>query len=350
MSRQQPKSYPLYNTTYTLHRVSPLYTEPLTPETLYHHAYAFRNLLVGDNLRGVQIGLDPSDMALTRVGALQSVSWRLLGSIEEYDNELVKGDQSESSSLLSSDGGVENGGRGVRIHINYERAEYTALLLRRIPADSEALQRNNLEERDGFIKYPVLAARMPAGLRQTLIRYLQENFDVRVSPLNLDENLLITTLDTFLERIYTGLGENRGKKVVGNVLITFAFSPSGSPSQVEADDALKSIDITIAADDVYQFTQKGEKIEDGRELPFWEALKLYVRKHMAMDISHEAVRVGKIACGAWVLGREGKMKIFEPKVFGSGDDQNDDVERWIAATEEVVESIIGVAQGGMLAG
>lgn len=350
MSRQQPKPYPLYNTTFTLHRVSPLHSESLTPAILYHHSYAFRNILAGDNLRGVQIGLDPSDTALTRVGALKSVTWKLLGSIEEYENDRDNAEPSEQSSLLSEDKGwVENGGRGVWISIVYEKAEYTALLLRRNPEDVEAVRRNVAGDQEGFTKYPVLASRMPAGLRQTLIGYLQDNFDVRIASLNLDKKMLIGTLDTFLEGIFDGMGESGGKRVIRDVLVTFAFAPSGSLAQAEADDALKTIDVTIARDDVHQFVAKGQKIEEASDMPFWTALALYCQKHMALDINHEAVRVGKIACGAWVLGKDGKMKVFEPTAIG-GENAESNGELWRGAVDRVVESIIGVAEGGMLGG
>ncbi|KFX96834.1 hypothetical protein V490_03110, partial [Pseudogymnoascus sp. VKM F-3557] len=74
----QPPIYPLYNTTYTLHRLSPL--SSLLPSTLPTHARALHDILAGSTLRGVRIGLATEDLALSRAGALKSVSMRPLRS------------------------------------------------------------------------------------------------------------------------------------------------------------------------------------------------------------------------------------------------------------------------------
>src|SRR6187402_2061806 len=82
--------YPLYNTTFSLHRLSPLYTGsnvPLNNTTLRQHAKRFRDLLAGEVLRGVRVGLGPEDDTLARVGALQTVTWRLLSEEEAWSVE-----------------------------------------------------------------------------------------------------------------------------------------------------------------------------------------------------------------------------------------------------------------------
>lgn len=74
--------HPLYNTAYNLHRLSPLYTgsySPFTSSQLEKYARSLRDILAGEVLRGVRVGLaDDDDSTLARVGGLQSVTWSFL--------------------------------------------------------------------------------------------------------------------------------------------------------------------------------------------------------------------------------------------------------------------------------
>ena len=75
------EKHPLYSTTYTLHRLSPLYTgsrSALTNDSLAQYARSFRDILAGEVLRGVRVGLGYDGDALARAGGLQTVNWSLL--------------------------------------------------------------------------------------------------------------------------------------------------------------------------------------------------------------------------------------------------------------------------------
>ena len=87
-------------------------------------------------MRGVRVALD-DETALSKVGALKSVVWKLLGTPSEFENH-----QNDDSELSASERGsadrelyLEGNGRGVEIRIMYERAEYIAILLRHSPED-----------------------------------------------------------------------------------------------------------------------------------------------------------------------------------------------------------------------
>lgn len=58
--------------------------------------------------------------------------------------------------------------------------------------------------------------------------------------------------------------------------------------------------------------------ETVRSQPFTEALAQYVRKHLALDMFHPAVRITKVACGGFAMS-EGRVKIFGALSVGEGD-------------------------------
>lgn len=360
-------TYPLYTTTYTLHRLSPLHTTPFTSQILSHHSRTFRDILAGDTLRGVRIGLGDDETALSKVGALKSVLWRLLGTPGEFESA-----QNDDSELNSSDNGgerdlyLEGNGRGITISTMYVRAEYIAILLRHSPEDlsiigSPELGAGRNKDVPGFQSYPLLASRMPISLRNTLMQYLADSFDTHAASLTFNTQFLINTLDTFLDRIYRGLGDGNGAKVVKDVLVTFSFAPipTTDGTKAEEDADLRAIDITIARDDIAQFLVRGRKAlqaasrsgEKSAGGAFWTALAHYARSHMALDINHGDVRASKVACGAFVLGREGRMKVFAPGSLSGGEDANANEaaeETWAECVDEVVERVVSAAETGAL--
>ena len=228
---------------------------------------------------------------------------------------------------------------------------------------SPELGDNRRRDVPGFQIYPLLASRMPISLRNTLIQYLADSFDTYCSSLTFSTQFLVGTLDTFLDRVFRGLGDGNGARVVKDVLVTLSFAPlhSVDGGKAEEDGDLKAVDITIARDDISQFLVRGRKALQAMSRSgdkstggaFWTALAHYCKVHMAMDIYHVDVRVIKVACGAFVLGREGRMKVFSPGALsgGQGEDQNAveaAEEIWAESVEEVVEGIISAAETGLL--
>lgn len=270
-------SHPLYNTTYTLHRLSPLHAFPkLTSATdLTHHAKSLLSILRGDVLRGVRVR-DDADDALGHAGRLKSVTWEALPP-PEHDSDDDEDDFDP---------------RGVVITLVYEKAAYTSLLL---AAPSSPLA-------GPFTSLPLLLTRLPKSLRETLLAYLAATFDTLPSPLPLDSGTLRNMLEAWL-----AADAGPGKDVQ---LVFEAPVPS-----------LKAITITVPRGDVPRFVRRGKGLqggeaEQGGEGPFFAALRHYASATMGLDIA--VLGLMKVACGGFVLGAgahgaSGKVKVFVPR-------------------------------------
>lgn len=279
--------YPLYNTTYTLHRLSPLHAfPPLTnPSAFTPHAKSLLSILRGNVLRGVRIAND-DDESLGRAGRLKNVLWTPLVSPTQWRQDRQSPDEEDPEP--SSDP------RGVMVEIIYEKASYTSLLVLPTPSTPQG----------EFTSLPLLLTRLPKSLRETLLNYLETTFDTTALPLPLDSVALQRLLERWLDTVLQG--EEAGK----DIQIVFSAPSPGS--------SLKAITMTIMRDDVLGFYQRGRKLlGDGEEGGvFFEALRHYAQGTMGLDIA--ALKVMKIACGGFVLGvgtggGAGKVKVFAPR-------------------------------------
>ena len=276
-------------------------------------------------LRGVRIGLDVdgNDGGLGRAGALLDCRWSLIGDEEDWDERQRRRIEDEDEYSRMQDTVINGETRGILVEIEYEKSTYTALLLR----DEE-----NPAEEDGFTSLPLLLTRMPVPLREAVMDYLRNTFDTNTSPLKLSSEFLSSALEGFLRDLTGTLGKtyaaNAIVEVVKDVQVTLSFPGPATP-------LLSRLDITITREDIpgmlsrgktilqkspqdYQPSEKwkkGDKTHPGdspRDQPFTVALSHYLSGHLAMPISHQEVRISKIACAAFVLGAEGKLKIFPP--------------------------------------
>ncbi|KAB8298333.1 hypothetical protein EYC80_002060 [Monilinia laxa] len=333
MAPQAGSQYPIYNTTFTLHRASPLYVgeKTLNDVNLQTHARRFRDILAGDVLRGVRVGLGFENDNLARVGALQKVAFRVFKVKSDWAVENSAGealDVSESETTHN---------RGILVEVNYEKANYSALLLRATPEgdadDSVFLPRS---EEAGFLRLPLILTRMPLSLRETFIQYICRTFDSRVSPLKLKANELTEAFEQYISNSVDedATVEERQvgiQKVIKEIQISVGFDiPGGSAT-------LKTIDIHVAREDLPRMLARGKKITKG-EYPFMAALKSYIRAYLALDLSHEQVKIVKIACGAFVLG-EGRLKLTQPS---NGEHEDG---RQYQATRHLINDLINIASG-----
>jgi hypothetical protein len=106
--------------------------------------------------------------------------------------------------------------------------------------------------------------------------------------------------------------------------------------------ALKTVDIQIAREDLPRMVSRGKRIEGKDELPFLNALASYVEAHLALDLRHERVKIVRIACGAFVLGGDGRAKLTPPSGLDDGDNSQS------RATRRLVNDLIKIAAGGAL--
>ncbi|KAI9807466.1 MAG: hypothetical protein M1833_000211 [Piccolia ochrophora] len=303
---------PLLNKTFTTHRLSPLYTPSsttplLTSATLTAHARALHDILRGTVLRGVRVGLDASSSTastdnrdLERAGALVRVSWTLFASSR---GEAGGGDDDDGEGGGDGDGDGQ-GVTGIHISIIYESAEYTAFLLRSSPTNDDENDKND----PNFTALPLFLTRMPRSLTSTLTSYLATHFDTRVGALALPSAFLLTRLEAALRPPLSALAAP-----LRDVLVQFRFAAAAA-----AAPACRTVDVTIPREDVARFAARGKALGRGGDrdraevgtAPFTLALAEYLATHLALDMRHKEVGVGKVACGEWVLGGEGRVKLL----------------------------------------
>ncbi|KAE8451643.1 hypothetical protein EG329_003100 [Mollisiaceae sp. DMI_Dod_QoI] len=336
--------YPIYNTTFSLHRVSPLYTgtnSPLNNTTLRDHARRFRDILAGEVLRGVRVGLAPEDDVLARVGALQTVEWRLLPEEGAWSMDETQLDNNDTTTVLTSS-------RGMLVTVTYEKLAYKAILLRDDRAfDGDTTIRSVREGMEGFQHFPLLLSKMPGPLRETFADYLSTTFDTRISALHLSGKYLTDTFEHYISDLSSNEdGEvmdmiNRSRTLRTIIKETVFFIGFDLPSA-----SLKTIDVSIAREDLPRMVARGKKIgrESESKSPFFDALTTYIKGHLALDMRHEGVKVVRIACGAFVLGAEGKIKLTQPT---SNEGERSPHNR---ATWGLINGLVSAAIGGALSG
>ncbi|KAI9683412.1 MAG: hypothetical protein M1829_005484 [Trizodia sp. TS-e1964] len=333
MARQEPsrvlkQSYPLYNTTFTLYRLSPLYhghagaLSLLDNTILQRHARHFQDIIKGEVLRGVHVGLAPGNSeGLGKAGSLLRCSWQTLRTqVHWTDSQEPEEKEKEREKDLEPEPT-----HGIQIELQYEKSTYTALILQ----DPQSSMTNSVN--CGFTYLPLLLIRMPGPLRETLLEYLASSFDTRPSAIKLSSGFLATSLERFLSDITAPIPEDFDdisdllRSVVKDIQITISFRAPAAPQ-------LKNIDIIISKEDIWPLLCRGRtrpkpefpniwihqhetesrEIERSTPGPFMIALSQYLTSHMALPLFQSDVILSKIACGAFVLGSEGKVKIFPP--------------------------------------
>lgn len=366
---------PFFNTTFSTHRVSPLFVgqQELNSSRLQQLAHRLRDTLVGDVVRGIQIGLESTDTPAGQVGALRSVTirWfqaqRLLGGDLDY-TEQDDGNGIDDAVMRQWNRLPEGHKRGLWIEIVHENASYVALLLpghpgavrvRRTASTGWAMQSDAkvLETRadqEQFVHLPLLLLRMPQALKGVIGDWISTTFDCRVSKLNLGTRTLVTVWEDWIKIAgLPGKGPDFAISLAFNAPVA-KKEPSEAPgSEEESEDngpsrepGLRSMDITIPPQDLRRFFRAGEKsseiyrstgsgfwesdtrerrrlaggnVDDGwawrtsqepGEHPFTDALARYLDQHLALNMFHPSVRIVQISCGGFVLAQS-RLKVVK---------------------------------------
>ena len=363
-----------YDTSFTTHRISPLYVGPIPLDTarLTDLSHRLRYALVGDVIRGVQAASSADGSILGRSGALEQVAIRWI-EIEPIFRTV--GDDAQGGDILDGDSL-----RGLHIDLRYEHALYAALLLPLIGQDSDMTESTDAmdwaasgplapkakEHRKAhhFLHLPMLLMRMPAPLKSSVLGFVQAVFDVRVNSLRLGTHTLIRTWESWVRQ--SGADREAGKMGSKDVVITLRFRvPTGGPNNIEADAnpgilgdpeypgstttsekpkvGLKTVEIFIPSNEVYRWYEFGREFlpddriahwngnsltrrslaggkeeegwgwrtDPGTVQPFTEALAAYLDENISLDLFHPLVSVVKIACAGFVLTEE-RLKVFTP--------------------------------------
>ena len=339
----------LYDSTFTLHRLSPLYCPEsstfLADASLQIHARRFGGSLKGDVLRGIRVERNMADEA-AKAGPFKQCRWSMVGGREEQLAEGLGESQDNAWNAAAQDV------RGIQVEMEYEKTTYVALMLQN--GDSRP------DPPNAKIYLPLLLTRMPTSLREILLDYLATTFDTRAEVMRLSNGFISGALDNYLQTI-SNSGSWHLQKVVKDVHLTLGFKAPIAPS-------LRSLDITIKREDVLQFLKRGERSRKSRDPgsqdrrkrkrddkmeangPFIIALSDYIREHLAVDISHEAVFLSKVSCGAFVLGREGKARIQSPMALIESADQDEgDASSMPEAMTGLLKSLLLEAEGNFAA-
>ena len=284
----------LYDSTYTLHRLSPLHT-PSNAGLLSRVSLELHARRLADSLRGdiLQNGLGDFDDPPLRAGALKKCSWNF------SKQSAVKNEERSPDGL-----GVTE---GVVVDLEYENATYLALILRRPPSNARSSSTTS--------HFPLMLSRMPTGVRSALLDYLANAFDARAEPLHLDSRLIGHALEGFVDeasRMESGLED-----ILKDVQMSISFAAPVRPS-------LRSMDVTLKREDLAGFLEQGRaqaksvsRNQNGADArdergPFMRAVCQYMSNHLAIDMSHREVHISRAACGTFAIGREGRVKIFAP--------------------------------------
>ncbi|KAJ5818136.1 CENP-A-nucleosome distal centromere subunit CENP-L [Penicillium riverlandense] len=298
----------LLNTSWTLHRLSPLHhgkdCETLLddPAALKTYATRLRDYLTGDVLAGIHASATTADDdALSKTGALMGCHWQSLSGWGALNND-------DSTSFP-----------GILVTLEYENVTYKAALL----AEAETSPQSSQQK--GSTALPLLLTRFPTALRQTFIVFLSSNFDTYCSPLRLQSSFLCTSLETYIDVLHDGSATRPSgstdlvEDVIKELQLTLSFSPLVAP-------ALRTLNVNVSRSSLEGFLHEQPTASRGRSLrqklrsPLIGNLTSYLETHLAMNVdldgsrtgnqpSKQHVRLSKVACAAFVLGSEGRMKL-----------------------------------------
>jgi hypothetical protein len=193
------------------------------------------------------------------------------------------------------------------VTLEYENIVYKAALL----ADPES----DPSQRERSTYLPLLLTRFPTALRQTFISFLATNFDTYCSNLRLSSAFLCSGLGMYVDALRTKRGSV--EDAIKELQLTLAFSASIAP-------ALKTLNVSVARSSLAGFLRdqsapKSRTLQQKLKNPFIANLTEYLETHLAMkldldgssedQVSRKHVRLSKVACAAFVLGSEGRLKL-----------------------------------------
>ena len=303
---------------------------------------------MGDVVRGIQIGVESTQTSWGQVGTLNEVRIRQFNTLD------VLGD-----SPPDIEGASEQTGKGLWIQLRHENAAYHAVFL---PAGSAAENKSSQQPQwpmlrgqtsrgqelssDAFIHLPLLLLRMPLPLQKVVGEWISSTFDSHVSKVTTGTRTIVGVWEGWLRSM--GPLSQRSDislSLMFNVPLSAASEETSENTNTEdtAKDpaGLRSIEITIAAGDIARFVRAGEAIDpvaqqarsitethkldprerrrlaggnaadgwawrtetdsDTPEQPFTEALAVYLKQHLALDLFHPSVRISQVVCDDFVL-------------------------------------------------
>ncbi|KAM7186700.1 Kinetochore complex Sim4 subunit Fta1 domain containing protein [Naviculisporaceae sp. PSN 640] len=297
-----------YDTSFSAHRVSPLYLGKegdLSNKRLGVLAQRLRDVLVGDVVRGVEIGLGGSgpgeDSAMGRYGALERVGIRWFGLGRLLDVEPLR-DEDDEEQGRERGASWENmvrrldalrdkkRSRVLQICLEYENHMFEALLLPALSTEEEAestkdgmqfyvgeagkeTQQQTRQQKRQFLNMPLLLLRMPPPLKIVIAEFLATSFDCRVSSLRLGTRSMVGALESWFRTVGVQSKGSLAKDITLWLGFHFPVDKDGVERDQGDDDeadggpgqgqlGLKSIDVSIPVSDLRRFLEAGKVLLD----------------------------------------------------------------------------------------
>lgn len=318
----------LLNTSWTLHRLSPLHHGKESaslldnPVALKSYATRLRDQLTGSStFGGFAATANRDDESLSRTGALKDCVWEILPTLSLLDDHHPEHPSGDAPPA------------GIAITLEYDNITYKAALLAPIAGASsgsgspsrkaKGKQRQRSGNEDSASTHlPLLLTRFPNPLRQTFLAFLSANFDTYVSPMRLSSGFLCEALEIYV-RVLNGeqgldLGDDSNSRLLVDLVkelqLTMAFSSSVAP-------ALRSLNVNVPRASLGSMLVRSNSGSEGSGSGFvLQRLSEYIRKHLAMDLDlagdsensplvKQHVRVSKIACAGFSIAGEGRLKL-----------------------------------------
>ncbi|KAI1007182.1 hypothetical protein K3495_g1043 [Podosphaera aphanis] len=318
----RPTPLPLFEGTFALYRVSPLFTGDATPPSnasLIEHAQRLREILAKHYMY-----TGPQRTFRHSVGALDSLTWETLPDEEARGSTVAEG---------------RSDVRGILLTISYEKMSFWAILLQEHDDDKVATRDGTVE---GFHHYPLLLLRMPATVRLLFTKFLEKTFDTRISSLHLSSKDLMAVFERYVgdlssvdagAHIAGATQHETLSPLIKDAVITLGFSfPDRST-------LLKTIEIQIQREDLAQVMAQASTAS---ATPFFTALAAYLKTHLALDLWTPQVKIVRIKCGNFLLAAEGHLRL--PRLPSSARDN-----AWPCVTQNLLKYVTKAAMGDLAA-
>ncbi|RAL07676.1 uncharacterized protein BO97DRAFT_312680, partial [Aspergillus homomorphus CBS 101889] len=362
----------LLNTTWTIHRLSPLHHGKEFPSLLDNehalktYAARLRDHITGTSSTGTTTSTfkisgptdeNPSSSSSSKTGALVSCTWDRIPTLSLSGHATtttsLPDDNTNANANTTRRGRPRRAattpgtpGGGILITLHYETQTYRAALL--TPSTSTALSspssssdHNNKAAPKRTLRsrshahsthLPLLLTKLPAPLRQTLVSFLASTFDTYCATLSLESGFLCGALSVYTRSLLGGVNSEDGEQgrhgageegVVESVLrdlhIVLGFQGPVAP-------ALRALDICVPRAAVAGLVAGGGGDDDDEDGDVLVKVGEYLDRHLAMKVDLKAVgngvspgvvRVTRIACGGFVLAADGKVKLVGPAAAAS---------------------------------
>ncbi|CEL07603.1 hypothetical protein ASPCAL10760 [Aspergillus calidoustus] len=363
----------LLNTSWTSHRLSPLYhgsehSSLLGQPALEIYANRLRDHLT-NSLADAQGWRAPEEdtAGVSNTGALNSCTWEPITSLSFLSPQSVEDDDEDAQPV------------GILITFGYEHITYKAALLANPSISPSDTSQKGKQPQRGRSKrtpstssststsLPLLLTRLPKALREQFIAFLSSNFDTCVSSLRFSSDVLCDLLQSYVGNLTSAEGGSGGEgadsvlieDIIREMHLTLSFAPPIATS-------LKTLNVSIPRETIASFlrtTTGSSPAGDGTENSgrrVLSGLSAYLQKHLAMELGLELgdggvtlssgyVRLTKIACAGFVITGEGRIKVVG-KVAQEGEDEGTRDRRMLMGGEALVRAVLGRANAGIQKG